>query len=911
MWRQGAFALGLVPVIWLAAILPLVSGDVLVQEVGASVKQAFEIESGADASMAQSLTRDFLFFLTFVGQVVLFLIFFWEKPTSTKRWNVGEEAAEDAKTSRPSQNEPEASSSGVHDLPTPEVKNVQGNESHQAIIAPPEGSRATNDDGRASTQLDEDFEPLESTIRDLQHRITGLESTLNRRKGHYPTESLKSRLRECISTITGTLSTLEAQSPSSDSNSPAELEPLNRIDITKWPLESIQSSKRQLEIQLEQLEAAPVMQLDNPSQFPSSTPLLRDKSLEFTSSTAPKSDVIENTSTVPLTTATDAPKPDMETKPTDTHADTHEHTEVSDPSGAGELGDPELEMLAQQLIAPKKGRKGGVVKISAKDVSALSFFAEGADELHTAHVEPSLGPSDISSPATQHKPSETALPLEEATHIDQPATTTTATEHPISTPPTTSTSDFLPISSDFLPISSTDDVQPKTDDDDLADLAKLMAAPGKKKAGKKKNDLPAVPANIFNMFDTLSSYKTESPDASRHSSPRSNTSDDNGEQDQSTKDLLAQLEGMPSLPSDLTLPSDFSLPSDDLNVSGGDDLLAALNAVSDAQKKNKDSDASSDDDDSDNDDNGSTTSESDVSSTSGASEVDENEELDEIAKERPAVTAFSASEALNKSGLQRAKKTVPMGKGGKKGSYQMEDYHFCSFPWENPNWGLFCVFDGHSGKDCAENAARILPQKLKANLAGVDLSKRVDLTDVLTKTFLDTDAELLEFEYEGSTATVVFVYKTESGHRYLQAANVGDSSAIIVRKGKSVALTQDHHPNYPVEMERLQALGIEINPGQTRLNGLAVSRALGDQFPKSTECGIVASPSVSPLIHLKDSDSHVILASDGLWDVISFQTSFDIINGLDSVTEMSDALLKTATRSSKCTDNVTTIVVML
>src|SRR5690242_170834 len=102
MWRQRALVLGLVPLLWLALFTSVVGADMVVNEVGSSVKLALEMESNApETSFAQSLTRDFLFFVTFVGQVVLFLIFFWEKPTTTKRWNVGEEAAEEENAPSP------------------------------------------------------------------------------------------------------------------------------------------------------------------------------------------------------------------------------------------------------------------------------------------------------------------------------------------------------------------------------------------------------------------------------------------------------------------------------------------------------------------------------------------------------------------------------------------------------------------------------------------------------------------------------------------------------------------------------------------------------------------------------------------------------------------------------------------
>jgi len=58
-------------------------------------------------------------------------------------------------------------------------------------------------------------------------------------------------------------------------------------------------------------------------------------------------------------------------------------------------------------------------------------------------------------------------------------------------------------------------------------------------------------------------------------------------------------------------------------------------------------------------------------------------------------------------------------------------------------------------------------------------------------------------------------------------------------------------------------------------------------------------------------DTHLILASDGLWDVMTGQHAFDLIKKIRSSTEAADKLLRTALASSKCRDNVTVIVVHL
>lgn len=58
--------------------------------------------------------------------------------------------------------------------------------------------------------------------------------------------------------------------------------------------------------------------------------------------------------------------------------------------------------------------------------------------------------------------------------------------------------------------------------------------------------------------------------------------------------------------------------------------------------------------------------------------------------------------------------------------------------------------------------------------------------------------------------------------------------------------------------------GIQILPHQTRINGLAVSRAFGDHFIKNENLGVISEPYVSECIKLEPEDDILIIASDGV-----------------------------------------------
>lgn len=118
------------------------------------------------------------------------------------------------------------------------------------------------------------------------------------------------------------------------------------------------------------------------------------------------------------------------------------------------------------------------------------------------------------------------------------------------------------------------------------------------------------------------------------------------------------------------------------------------------------------------------------------------------------------------------------------------------------------------------------------------------------------------------------------GQRTILASNVGDSRAVLSRNGSAVPLTRDHKPSDDRERARIRAIGedIEWDPyGQLfRVCDLSLSRAIGDRFAKpavSSEAEITRFPL------LGKNDEFVILASDGLWDVMSNQETVDFIHG--------------------------------
>jgi len=291
-----------------------------------------------------------------------------------------------------------------------------------------------------------------------------------------------------------------------------------------------------------------------------------------------------------------------------------------------------------------------------------------------------------------------------------------------------------------------------------------------------------------------------------------------------------------------------------------------------------------------------------------ASEV-ANESVEISPRGDKLIRAYGVRDDMNRRGMQKVKKKSQLNAHG-RGVYQMEDTNYVEVPFDNNNdRALFCVFDGHVDKNAAIAATSIFPEELKKHLPTREIG--YDAGEYLRSTFLSTDERMRQYDMEGATATSVLFWR-EEGVRYVQTANVGDSSAFLCRNGKAIMLSFDHKVNEASERARLLEAGLELNEGATRINGLAVSRALGDHFIKDNFKGVTAEPYLSePFVIQDGNDSILIVASDGLWDTMSGQDAMDAIKKSKDPKAMSSTLVNMALSSGLCNDNITVIVVLI
>lgn len=302
----------------------------------------------------------------------------------------------------------------------------------------------------------------------------------------------------------------------------------------------------------------------------------------------------------------------------------------------------------------------------------------------------------------------------------------------------------------------------------------------------------------------------------------------------------------------------------------------------------------------------------------------------------------------------------------------MEDAHLADV---HPHLaeGVFAVFDGHGGAEVARFCERHLAPAVKAHDGWVDAA---DVPRALVDCFHAMDDKLVSADHAaelaalrapprggagplalvprpdenraptgnsppapppppappsgepptaGCTAVVAAVVRAT-----LVVANAGDSRAVLADgDGVAVPLSDDHKPGAPGESARIHAAGgfVSCIGGVTRVNGnLSLSRAIGDlQYKQNGALGrheqvVTVQPDVV-VRALAPGDAFLLLACDGVWDVLDRQAAVDVVRErLDAgetaaaaAVALLDACLSPdprATRGAGC-DNMTALVVLL
>lgn len=251
--------------------------------------------------------------------------------------------------------------------------------------------------------------------------------------------------------------------------------------------------------------------------------------------------------------------------------------------------------------------------------------------------------------------------------------------------------------------------------------------------------------------------------------------------------------------------------------------------------------------------------------------------------------SFSSSldndSVLSSSGTQTSKETgrssygVVSVVGGRK---EMEDAVRAEVGFAvSGRYDFYGVYDGHGGPDiawaCRERLHEVVAEAVEMEVKGGKINKvEVDWERVMEGCFGKMDEEvsgIVAGRTVGSTAVAAVVTEEE-----IVVANCGDCRAVLSRSGGTVALalSSDHKPDRADELERIEAAGGRVISwnGSRVLGVLATSRSIGDRYLRPY---VISKPEVM-VTKRTDEDEFLILASDGLWDVISNEVACRVVN---------------------------------
>ncbi|KAJ3441667.1 phosphatase 2c [Anaeramoeba flamelloides] len=254
----------------------------------------------------------------------------------------------------------------------------------------------------------------------------------------------------------------------------------------------------------------------------------------------------------------------------------------------------------------------------------------------------------------------------------------------------------------------------------------------------------------------------------------------------------------------------------------------------------------------------------------------------------------------------------------------MEDAHIVVDKLgDKEDQGFFGVYDGHGGSQasnfCKEHLhiefQKLLKEKEEKEekkeekeqekeqqneKETTEEKENIDkITEIWKKTYYNIDFQLKNngIEYPGTTVITSFIRKEEE-KRVLYTANVGDARGVLCRNGVAQRLSFDHKASVVEEQERIINQGGFITNNRV-VGMIAITRSLGDHSIKEY---IINEPYTSRF-ELTEEDKFIILACDGVWDVMEDQDVVDLVKDMKHSQEMAKKILMTALDKGS-TDNI-------
>jgi len=157
----------------------------------------------------------------------------------------------------------------------------------------------------------------------------------------------------------------------------------------------------------------------------------------------------------------------------------------------------------------------------------------------------------------------------------------------------------------------------------------------------------------------------------------------------------------------------------------------------------------------------------------------------------------------------------------------------------------------------------------------------------------------------GTTVSIVYI-KYTNGNKILYCANVGDSRCVLISNDSVNRISYDHKCEDKNERERIKKAGGYVQNG--RLMGVInLSRSIGDLDFK--DFGLSSFPNFFRA-ELSKNDNYIVMASDGVWDVINDIDAYRLSQECNSAESLANEIVAKA-KELDSEDNISCIAIKL
>lgn len=222
-----------------------------------------------------------------------------------------------------------------------------------------------------------------------------------------------------------------------------------------------------------------------------------------------------------------------------------------------------------------------------------------------------------------------------------------------------------------------------------------------------------------------------------------------------------------------------------------------------------------------------------------------------------------------------------------------QDNFFMMENFDNRDTRIYCVLDGHG------EFGHLVSRRCREHFAHFLLSNNLKMDASFNLMHNDLNSSEIDVRCSGATCVLACI---QGGK--VSVYNCGDSRAVLGRRNSAgaiaaIQLSNDHKPDKPEERKRIISCGGHLGCRQVLVNqgnrgpvsmpvgpcrvwyqhrgetlGLAMSRSLGDAIVH--KYGVSADPEAMEHT-IDDHDDFLILATDGIWDVVENNQAIQLI----------------------------------